>query len=160
LALRWAEGGRRFVTVARPFTILGPGMPQHLAVGSFVNQLLGIRRGDMPPVLRAGNLSTCRDFLDVGDAVDLLWRLIRCDEAAGQVVNVCSGCPVAIREIVDYAIGLIDIQVEIRESADRFRRLDMPVHYGDNSRLFALLGTTTFVPWQESVAAMIRNDTE
>lgn len=160
LVLRRAAGGGCFVTVARPFTLVGPGMPQHLAVGSFIAQLLAIRRGDAPPVLDVGNLSTCRDFLDVGDAADLLWRLIRCDEAAGQVVNLCSGWPVAIREIVDYAIGLINIPVEIRESADRLRRVDMPVHYGDNSRLRALLGTITFVPWQESVAAMIRNDTE
>jgi nucleoside-diphosphate-sugar epimerase len=160
LALRWAAGGGRFVTVARPFTIVGPGMPQHLAVGSFIDQLLAIRRNDAPAVLDVGNLSTCRDFLDVRDAADLLWRLIRCDAAAGQVVNLCSGWPVAIREILDYAIDLINIPVKIRESADRFRRTDMSMHYGDNSRLRALLGSTAFVPWQNSIASMIRNDTE
>lgn len=160
LALRWAAYGGRFVTVARPFTIIGPGMPQHLAVGSFIDQLLAIRRGDAPAVLDVGNLSTSRDFLDVGNAVDMLWRLIRCDKALGRVVNLCSGRPVAIREIVDYAIQLIDVPVQIRESTSRLRRLDMPVHYGDNSRLLALLGTITLVPWQESVAAMIRNEIE
>jgi GDP-4-dehydro-6-deoxy-D-mannose reductase len=160
LALRWAAGVGGFVTVARPFTLVGPSMPEHLAVGSFVAQLLAIRRNEAPPVLDVGDLSTRRDFMDVGDAADLLWRLIRCDEAAGKVVNLCSGLPVAIREVLDYAVSLIDVQVEIRESIERLRRFDMPVNYGDNSRLQALLGPTAFVPWQKSIVAMMLNDTK
>lgn len=73
------------------------GMPAHLALGSFGRQLAA-----MPPfggALKTGNLSGERDLLPVDDVVNSLLALAEHPVAVG-VVNICSGQPVLMRNVV------------------------------------------------------------
>jgi nucleoside-diphosphate-sugar epimerase len=143
------------VCVLRPFTVLGPGMPTHLAVASFVRQVLEVRHGGGTGDIAVGNLSTSRDFIDVEDVAELCLRLMVVSNLAGKIFNICRGVPTSIREILDFAIACAGVDVRVEERPDRVRLFDMPVHYGDNARLMEYVHNFAFVPWQTSVQNML-----
>ena len=135
-----ATTGRRIVLV-RPFNIIGPGMGTHLSVQAFAMQIASIARGENPPVIEVGNLSSSRDFVDVGEAVKIYWELMHTPAAFGRVVNICSGHPIKMSEILDRLIHISGRQMDVHVNADRFKALDVPLSYGDPSLLNTLIGT-------------------
>ena len=135
-----ATTGRRIVLV-RPFNIIGPGMGAHLSVQAFAMQIASIARGEIPPVIEVGNLSSSRDFVDVGEVVRIYWKLMHTPAAFGRVVNICSGQPIKMNEILDRLIRISGRQIEVHVNAERFKTLDVPLSYGDPSLLNTLIGT-------------------
>ena len=121
---------RRPIVVVRPFNVIGPGMPEHLVVQSMAVQVNEIQAGRKPPVLHAGNLETSRDFLGVREVVGIYWQLIRNPAAYGQVINVCSGKPTPIREILDTLLEITGCSAQIRTDPARIKEIDIPVHFG------------------------------
>ena len=88
ISLSWSNEKRKLI-ILRPFNIIGPNMPKHLALGSFVNQINSF--GSDGGQLKTGNLDTSRDFIDVRDATEIIWRLSRNSHAYGKIVNLCTG---------------------------------------------------------------------
>jgi GDP-4-dehydro-6-deoxy-D-mannose reductase len=135
------KGGRPLVMV-RPFNIIGPGMPPHLALASFAQQLLEISRHQLPPMIEVGNLESARDFIDVKEVVDIYWRLIRQPAAYGQIVNVCSGKATRLGDLLSRLISISGLSVEVRSDPARFKSVDIANHYGSREKLIRLLGYT------------------
>ncbi len=136
--------------VVRPFTLIGPGMPTHLAMGSFCQQLK-----EKKGILETGNLNTSRDFLDLRDAVKIIWMLSQNPKAYGQIINLCSGKSVKIQEMVNYLIELSQYDVQLIQKSKRIRAFDMPINFGDNSKLLSLVKFPDFLPWQDSLKQMM-----
>jgi GDP-4-dehydro-6-deoxy-D-mannose reductase len=134
-----ARTGRPFI-MARPFNIIGPGMPAHLSVQSFARQVAQIVRGTQAPVIEVGNLGSSRDFIDVAEAMAIYWQLIQNPEAYGQVINVCSGQGVVMADLLQRLIELAGVTVEVKVDPARFKALDIPVHYGCTQKLAGWLG--------------------
>jgi nucleoside-diphosphate-sugar epimerase len=146
-----ARTGRPLI-MARPFNIIGPGMPEHLVIQTLARQLANIHRGVCGPVLEVGNLSASRDFVSVHDAVRIYWDLVRTPAAYGEIVNVCSGRPVVIGDLLERFMSLTGLQVEVRTDPRRVKPMDVPVHYGSPERLRRLVG---FVPSGELDAVIM-----
>ncbi|MDH5523642.1 MAG: NAD-dependent epimerase/dehydratase family protein [Desulfobulbaceae bacterium] len=153
MALAWGREGRKIVVV-RPFTIMGPGMPAHLAIGDFVGQIKAILNGSSSTTLITGNIDVSRDFLHVSDIVDIYWRLVNAPDSYGKIVNVCSGFPLSLRSIVEYLLQNHACDITLEQSKDRMRQVDMETHYGDHTRLFDLIGEYQFTSWQRSLDEM------
>ena len=130
------------IVIVRPFNIIGPGMPEHISIGSFARQVAHILEAKLPPVLEVGNLTAVRDFVDVGDLVGIYWDLIRTPSAHGQIINICSGRGVVIGDIVSRLIKLSGMPIEVKVDEARFKPIDIPVHYGSTDKLERLLGRT------------------
>ena len=128
------------VVIPRPFNIVGPGMPAHLALADFAQQVVSVERGERAPVLSVGNLATSRDFVDVRDAAHLLPALAVTEAAQGGVVNLCSGRPVAMRDLVGHLIAASGLDIRIEVDARRFRPVDTLVSYGSTALLEQLTG--------------------
>ncbi|MCS6814738.1 MAG: NAD-dependent epimerase/dehydratase family protein [Cyanobacteria bacterium] len=139
MGLTLAQQGRPIV-IARPANIIGAGMPPNLALASFARQIRAIAQGEQPPVIDVGNLSSIRDFVDVADVVQIYWQLIQHAPAYGQVVNVCSGRGIAMSDLLTRLIVLSGLEIEIRVNAQRYKPVDIPVHYGSTERLQQLVG--------------------
>lgn len=70
-----AEEGR--LIIARPVNHSGPGQrSRDFVLASFAAQIAAIEAGAIEPILKVGDLSRARDFLDVRDVVDAYMRLI------------------------------------------------------------------------------------
>jgi GDP-4-dehydro-6-deoxy-D-mannose reductase len=133
------------VVVARPSNIIGVGMPQHFVVQSFASQIARLMRsetmrGEVPPVLKTGNLASSRDFVDVRDLVNIYWDLLRTPAAFGEVVNVCAGVATPIEEIVKKFALLSGLPIVVETDPALYRPVDVPVHYGSTEKLERLLG--------------------
>ena len=120
--------------VARAFNHIGPGQSERFAVAGFAAGLAAIALGARPPRLDVGNIEARRDFLDVRDVVRAYVALVE-RAAPGEVYNVCSGTPVAIKEVLRQLIAIANVPVEVREDPARLRPSDTPLSCGDNGKL-------------------------
>lgn len=154
VALAAARLGRP-VVVARPFNLLGPGMPGHLVLQAVVTQLARVKRGEQPPVLSLGNLEAVRDFLDVRDAVHCFVALAGNPAARGEVVNVCSGRGTRIADLVARTVALAGLDVTIRQEPGRMKAIDVPVHYGSTAKLARLAGDAPALDLDASIVRIL-----
>ena len=135
----------------RPFNHIGPGQSDRFVVSSLARQIAEIEAGGADPVLLVGNLEARRDFLDVRDVVRA-YRLVACDEFAGEVFNVASGVARPIRAVLDYLLTLSTATVDVREDPARLRPSDIPSLVGDASKLRAAVCWEPRVTFEQSLA--------
>lgn len=138
LARVYAREGMR-VCVARMFNILGPGLDAKLALSSFVEQTVLIERGTRPAVLKVGNLSAKRDFVDVSEAAEAL-ILIAARGKPGETYNVCSGKSHSIRALVDELLSLAATKIRLKTERGRLRPVDLPDIRGSVRKTAAEIG--------------------
>ncbi|KZY43370.1 hypothetical protein A3731_01315 [Roseovarius sp. HI0049] len=112
------------------FNMMGAGQPDHLAPRVFIEKAIGADGGRY----EVGPVDAVRDFMDVEDAADALIALA-CHGRAGDVVNVATGRPTRIRDLLDAIGARTGATWDSRASGD-----DSYVCYGDPARLVARTG--------------------
>jgi GDP-4-dehydro-6-deoxy-D-mannose reductase len=143
------------VIMMRPFNIIGPGMPPHLSVQSFAQQVVSIVEGQQDPTITVGNLGSSRDFIDIGEVVQIYWQLIQNPKAYGQVINVCSGQGVVMADLLQLLIKLAGVAVTFNVDSQRFKALDIPVHYGCTEKLTGLLSRSPQFDLQKTLLGIL-----
>lgn len=123
--------------VVRCFNVVGPGQASTFALPTFAAQLVRIRRGWEPPVLKVGNLEAIRDFVHVDDAVAGFAVAVERGER-GVVYNLASGRGTKLSELLARMIELAGIEVEIELDPERLRPAEAPRLEGNATRLEAL----------------------
>ena len=151
-----ARHGRPLI-VARPSNIIGPGMPEHLAVQSFARQIADIAQRRREPVVEVGNLDAIRDFIDVEDVVALYVRLVREPAAAGEVINVCTGRGTAMREVLARLVAIAGVQIEVRQHSGLGKPEGVQHHVGDPAKLERLVGEVSLMPLEASLDRIYRS---
>lgn len=129
------------VVHVRPFNHIGPGQQNGFVVPDFASQIAEIEKGIKAPILKVGNLNAQRDFTDVRDVVDAYEKLAS-NGVGGEIYNVCSSRPIAIVEILNLLVSYSDVKVEVVQDPSRYRPVDIPFYYGDNSKI------TNSIPWK------------
>ena len=155
LVLNWSKNHFGQGIVLRPFTVLGPGMSRHLAIGNFEAQLIDIYKERANPIITTGNLDSYRDYIDVNDFIRIMHKVINEPKAIGEVVNVCTGIPVKIGDILNYMIRSIELPITTFTSNNQIRKDDMLLHYGSNQKLHSLLKMDQLRSWRESIDEII-----
>jgi GDP-4-dehydro-6-deoxy-D-mannose reductase len=118
------------IVVARTFNILGEGISPALSIGSFIHQISSLRDGG---VIKVGNISTSRDFLQVSEVSRRYWNLLH-RGTPGEVYNVCSGVPRTIRSVLEEVIAATGKRVQIVVDPARYRANDVASIYGDTTK--------------------------
>ena len=140
------------IVIARAFNHIGPGQDPQFVVAGFAAQLAAIVQG-RTRIMHVGNLEAERDFLDVRDVVRAYVALMQ-DGRSGEVYNVCSGQPIAIKEVLRRLIEIAGIPTEVREDAKRLRPSDVPRFFGDVSKLQREVGWLPKYPLSASLTAI------
>jgi GDP-4-dehydro-6-deoxy-D-mannose reductase len=137
----YARKGLKCVRL-RPFNHTGPGQSTEFAVPSFAMQIARIEVGLAEPVIRVGNLDSCRDFLDVEDVAEAYaLAALRADELEpGEILNVASGTAMRMSDVLDGLLALSRASIAVVEDPDRVRRSDLAWIAGDARRLRDRLG--------------------
>ncbi len=127
-----AKDGLRAIRL-RPFNHTGPGQPPELVVPSFAAQIASIERGEQEPVIRVGNLSIRREFLDVRDVVDAYVRAIQRFDSLpnGAVFNIASGKAISVDAILEMLLTMSTKEIKVMPDPERIRPHDTPVMLGD-----------------------------
>ncbi|MDC0080533.1 NAD(P)-dependent oxidoreductase [Flavobacteriaceae bacterium] len=148
----WQQRHRKLVVV-RPFNIIGENIPKHLAIGNFFSQIhLMPEKG----FLKTGNLNIKRDFIDVFDVVCIMWKLINSNKAYGEVVNICTGIPSPLIDLVNLMINLSKKEIKCIIEKSRVRNDDIIVHYGDNKKLINMIGNYEFIFWKKTINKIMK----
>ena len=117
------------IAAARPFNIVGPGIPPTLVVGAILKRIKDALLRKDKLIIKMGNLDTERDFIDVDDAVDAYIEMAR-GEYWGEVFNICTGKPYSIQKIVEIIASFSNLSVEIVQDPSLVRLPDIKVSFG------------------------------
>ncbi len=128
LGLEFANRGLH-VTVARPFNIVGAGMPTGLFLSDVLARLNQSLLEDAEPSLRVGNLTPRRDFIGVEDVVDAYVRLLQ-EPTSGEIYNICSGQAVSMRHVLELLLEYAPCPVRLIADPELARMSGTSVSYG------------------------------
>ncbi|MCY1669372.1 GDP-mannose 4,6-dehydratase [Rhizobium sp. SL86] len=137
----------------RPFNHTGPGQDERFAVPSFAAQIARIEAGNVPHVLRVGNLDSFRDFLDVRDVVRAYTTLLRFSDTlpSRNLFNVCSGRSVSIRHVLNILLAHAHVEIAVEHDSERSRPSGIAVAEGECALLEAATGWSPEISLDETL---------
>ena len=153
-----AETGLRVLRL-RPFNHTGAGQSDAFVVPAFARQIALIEAGLAPPVIAVGALDPERDFLDVRDVSRAyVAALLRGGNIpSGTVLNISSGKPRRISDVLQDLLSLATVEVSIEQDRARLRPSDIPHTAGNAGRAADLLNWHPTIDWTETLG-MVLND--
>ncbi len=139
----------------RPFNHTGPGQRPQFAVPAFARQIALIEAGRQPPHLSVGDLDPERDLLDVRDVVRAYAEAAARPLPRGLILNIASGHPRRIGDILDELIGLAGLAPTIETDPTRLRPNDIPRACGDATAARSLLGWSPEIAWSQTLSDVL-----
>ena len=139
------------VVVARCFNLIGRGMPADAPLMEIASRLGASSPSAPVPV---GDLDIERDFVDVDEATRCIVGLAANPQARGQVVNVCSGKGMTLREAVRHLVEAVSPRPTLVPDPSRMRGESIRRMVGDPGRLNAL-GLSVSPPDFDALAPVI-----
>lgn len=132
----------------RPFNHTGPGQAPIYVFSAFARQIVRIEKGWQEPVLRTGNLDVWREFLDVRDVVRAytVAALGKAPETRGEAINLATGKPVRIGDMLDHMIGASRAKISIETDPTLVRAGEIRMVTADVAKAERLLG------WKPEIA--------
>ncbi len=144
------------IAVARPFNILGPGLPSHYFAASFAQRLLKAKASGESGEVPVMNGQATRDFVDVRDvAAALISLATSAAPPAGllEVYNVASGTETSIHELAARLCERAgDFRAVTAGAADS--RSGISRSCGDGSKLRRAAGWAPRIRWENSIDDM------
>lgn len=137
----------------RLFNTTGPGKTND-APSDFVRQLARIRKNLQAPVIEVGNLEPRRAFLDVSDTVRG-FVLAALNGTPGEAYNLCAAETHSISEILQTAIRIANVEVEIIPVERLMRPSDERVIFGDTNKIRTATGWTPLRKLEDTLGAML-----
>ncbi|MDX1694008.1 MAG: NAD(P)-dependent oxidoreductase [Ketobacteraceae bacterium] len=120
--------------IARPFNLLGAGLPSALVAGNICAQLSAGKT-----TLRLGNVASARDFVDVRDAIEAFIKIYDSGEPY-EIYNVATGKAVTIVELVEEAGRVFGVSPEILSDTWLVKKQDFNIAYGNPDKLKTSVG--------------------
>jgi GDP-4-dehydro-6-deoxy-D-mannose reductase len=148
-----AEWGLRVLT-ARPFNVIGPGLPEHYFAAALARRLMRQRAEGGPAEFPVANLPATRDFVDVRDLADALVSLLaQAAPARGEaaVYNVASGVETPLAEVAA-ELGRLAGGLRPVDGGAGGSRGGITRSCGDAGRLHRATGWAPRRSWRESIA--------
>ena len=151
-----AEAYSQKVITTRMFTHTGPRRGDVFAESTFSKQIAMIEAGQIPPVLKVGNLDSLRTWADVRDAVRAYYLLVTVNPIAGQSYNIGGTYSCTIRQMLDYLLSLSsrkDIRVEV--DSQRLRPIDADLQVPDTSKFHRHTGWEPEISFEKTMTDLL-----
>ncbi len=154
LAREAAAAGLR-VVVARPFNVIGPGMPDTLVAGALIARLRAALAADPPGAITIGRTSAVRDFIAAADVVE---GLLAAGEhgAPGEAYNLCTGVGHSIEELLELLLAQAGRAIRVETDPALLRGDDVDRMIGDWSRAREVLRWYPTHGFEETLVAAWR----
>ncbi len=144
------------VVRVRLFNLIGPGQDERFVASSFGRQAAAIKLGIQEPVMEVGDLRVERDFVDWRDGIEGI-RLALEKGTPGQVYNIASGRPRALREMLDLYFKAAGIAPEVVQPEHLARPGQALVRCGSARRLRTDTGWRIERSLEESLRAILED---
>ena len=119
---------------------------------TFVHQFKEIRDG-ISTNIKAGNLSTTRDFVDVRDVAAALFALMISGKP-GEAYNIASEKEISIEKLINILKQVTRLDVPVRIEYKRERLLDIMRIYADCSKMKKLTDWAPVINLKQSITEM------
>lgn len=149
------------LVIVRPVNHSGPGQRSNdFVLPSFAAQVAAIEAGRVEPLMKVGELSRIRDFLDVRDVVDAYLRLIMIARSLPEnisVFNVSSGSGYGIGALLEELRALSRMNFDIKVDPERMRpsAIDISSVICDSSKLRTATGWAPVIPIRETIRTLL-----
>ncbi|HTR22502.1 MAG TPA: GDP-mannose 4,6-dehydratase [Terriglobales bacterium] len=140
-------------TNIRLFNTTGPGKTND-APSDFVRQLSRIKKGLQKPVIEVGNLKPRRAFLDVQDTVRGFY-LAAMKGQRGESYNLCAARTYRMSEVLQTAIDLSGLEVEVRPVDRLMRPSDEKIIFGSTKKIRKHTGWKPVLSLEQTLASML-----
>jgi nucleoside-diphosphate-sugar epimerase len=141
-------------TNIRLFNTTGPGKTND-APSDFVRQLARIKKRLQPPVIEVGNLTPRRAFLDVHDTIRGFY-LAALKGKRGEAYNLCASKTFRMQELLDAAIRLSGVRVEVRPVSRLMRPSDEKIIFGRTEKIRRDTGWKPVMSLEQTLSSMLR----
>jgi nucleoside-diphosphate-sugar epimerase len=155
IVMNYSKRGFFSCKIFRPFNLIGYGMPQDLAISSFVEKLLKAKQLGTRSI-EVGNLVSIRDYIDIRDAADIIYQLFDDKNSDFEVINVCSGVGYKIADILKICCNIIDFNPEILVNNNFFQKNDIEYQVGNTDKLSQYYDMSGFHSLRNSLLTMIK----
>lgn len=136
------------IVLTRPFNYTGVGQAPHFLVPKIVSHFV-----QRAPVIELGNLDVERDFSDVR-MVARAYRGLLEHDCAGEVVNICSGRPYSLRNIIGMMQDIAGYEIDVRVNPAFVRQSEVKTLVGSIEKLHSLIGNFEPIPLEETLRWM------
>ena len=151
-----AEAYGQKVITTRMFTHTGPRRGDVFAESTFAKQIALIEAGQIPPVLKVGNLDSLRTWADVRDAVRAYYLLVTVKPIAGQSYNIGGTYTCTIRQMLDHLLSLSfrkDIRVVV--DPERLRPIDADLQVPDTNKFHRHTGWEPQITFEKTMSDLL-----
>jgi len=123
------------IIIARPFNYTGVGQATNFVIPKIIDH---VRR--KVATIELGNLDVARDFSDVRDVVLAYSALLTEPEAIGQIVNICSGEPHSLLDVISMTKDISGFDFEVTVNPTFVRQNEVKMLWGDRSKIEHMTG--------------------
>jgi nucleoside-diphosphate-sugar epimerase len=138
MAALWTD--RLPIAITRPFNYTGVGQHVRFLIPKIVDHF---RRAERK--IELGNIDVWRDFTDVRSIATLYRRLVE-TAPAGAVLNLCSGVPHSLAEVLDMMADIAGYAIDVHVNPAFVRTNEVTRLIGSRTRLVATLGDHPPIP--------------
>jgi GDP-4-dehydro-6-deoxy-D-mannose reductase len=143
------------IILTRSFNHIGTRQKDIFVIPSFVKQVLeSIKNNQIDIILKTGDLSVIRDFLDVRDVTRAYYLLLE-EGISGELYNICSGIGHTLSDIVNIIGTLLNVNIQTKVDTGKLRPNDNKIIIGDNTKIFQAAGWRPTISLEDSLKDII-----
>jgi GDP-4-dehydro-6-deoxy-D-mannose reductase len=152
-AIEYARSYSMKIVMARPFNIIGAGVPSSLVIGAILSRIRkAYQIGNGPVEISVGNIDTERDFISVDDVVEAYINMVGGD-FWGEVFNICSGVPRTVRSVLECMLVNSSRPVYLQMDPALVRSADVQCVFGSPEKAYRAFGLLPKVSVEEALKA-------
>jgi GDP-6-deoxy-D-talose 4-dehydrogenase len=136
------------IVISRPFNYTGVGQSPNFLVPKIVSHFV-----QRAPLIELGNLDVERDFSDVRMVAQAYRGLLE-NESAGKTVNVCSGRPYSLRDIISNMQKIAGYEIDVRVNPAFVRQSEVKTLIGSVEKLHSIIGKVNAIPFEDTLRWM------
>lgn len=153
----YAEAFKMTVMTTRMFTHTGPRRGDVFAESTFAKQIAMIEAGQIPPVIKVGNLDSLRTFADVRDAVRAYFMLLTVNPISGEYYNIGGQYTCKVGDMLNFLISLSPLkdQIKVEIDPERLRPIDADLQIPDTSKFTKHTGWTPEISFEKTMTDLL-----
>jgi GDPmannose 4,6-dehydratase len=152
----YAEAYEMNVVTTRMFTHTGPRRGDVFAESSFAKQIAMIEAGQLPPIVRTGNLDSLRTWADVRDAVRAYFMLVTINPVPGSVYNIGGTYTCSVGDMLQRLLSFAKVpDIRVEPDADRMRPIDADLQVPNTAKFRSQTGWTPEIPFDQTMRDLL-----
>jgi GDPmannose 4,6-dehydratase len=148
----YAEAYNMNVMTTRMFTHTGPRRGDVFAESTFAKQIAMIESGQIPPVVKTGNLNSLRTFADVRDAVRAYHMLVTVNPTPGAYYNIGGTYTCTIGDMLNTLISMSTAKnIKVETDLERLRPIDADLQVPNTEKFRKVTGWKPEIPFEQTM---------